>query len=119
MKRIKGKGWTNLAQHAIKHDGWTNAVEASLKNGRGPMDRYVQKKIGPAAWNIYYWLEWIIMEDLPFDFVERKLTVANTKLLPICSKTFIKYMELTYEAIEKKVKEMLPPTFGIVVDGWT
>ena len=33
MKRIKGKGWANMAQHAIKHDGWTDAVEASLKNG--------------------------------------------------------------------------------------
>jgi hypothetical protein len=92
-----------LAQHATKHDGWHDAVDASLKNGRGPMDRFVQKKISPAAWNIYYWLEWIIMDDLPFDFVERELTAANTKLLPICSKTFIKYMELTHEAIEAKV----------------
>jgi hypothetical protein len=42
------------------------------------MDRFVQKKTSPAAWNIYYWLEWIIMDD----FVERELTAANTKLLP-------------------------------------
>jgi hypothetical protein len=119
VKRTKGKGWTNLAQHAIKHDGWRDVVDAFLKNGRGSMDRYVQKKIGPAAWNIYHWLEWIIMDDLPFNFVERELTAANTKLLPICSKTFIKYMELTHEAVEAKVNEILPPTFGIVVDGWT
>ena len=33
VKQIKGKGLTNLAQHAIKHDGWIDDVEASLKNG--------------------------------------------------------------------------------------
>ena len=33
VKHIKGKGWTDLAQYAIKHDGWIDAVEASLKNG--------------------------------------------------------------------------------------
>ena len=51
------------------------------------------------------------MDDLPFDFVERELTVANIKLLPICSKTFIKYMELT--------KEMLPLHMGSLwMDGY-
>ena len=60
----------------------------------------------------------IIVDNLPFDFVER-VTVANTKLLPTFSETFIKYMVLTHEATQKKVKEMLPPTFEIVVDGWT
>ena len=27
----QGKGWTNLAQHAIKHDGWIDAVEKGVR----------------------------------------------------------------------------------------
>ena len=65
------------------------------------MDPYAQKKLIPqlgtfiTGWSGLLW-------NLPFDFVERELTVANTKLLLICSKTFINYIELTHEAIEKK-----------------
>jgi hypothetical protein len=28
------------------------------------MDRYVHKKISPAAWNIIHWLKWISMDDI-------------------------------------------------------
>jgi hypothetical protein len=59
------------------------------------------------------------MEDLAFSFVENSLTRKYVALDPISRPTLMKYMASLGDIVEQKIKESLPATFGLVVDGWT
>ena len=37
----------------------------------------------------------------------------------ISRKTLAKYIDLAFVDLKKQIKEDLPPTFGIIFDGWT
>ena len=121
IKRRKGSGWTNLANHAKStHNDWKETVEASIvREGQGSMNKFVQRKVSGRAWNVYRWLEWVIMDDHPFTFVEKPLTRKNSSLEDITRVTLLKYMHALGIEVENKIKRMLPTTFGLIVDGWT
>ena len=99
--RQKRAGWSNLAQHAKKHEDWANKVKAALRGG-GPIDSYVQKKVYPEASNVFRWLEWIIMNDHPFSFVEKSLTRKNCNLKPISRNSIVKYLDALVRQVEQK-----------------
>ena len=73
------KGYANLRDHVDRiHKDWQNTVRAFLiDNAGGPMDRFVVQP-SPKAKNLYAWLTWIIEDNLPISFVERKNTRAYT-----------------------------------------
>jgi hypothetical protein len=68
---------------------------------------------------VFKWLEWIVMSNLPFQFVEDPLTRKNTKLESITDETVKKYLVLVTESVEKRIADDLPEKFGIVIDGWS
>ena len=57
-------------------------------------------------------------ELLNFNFINKK-TIEYTKLEPISTNTLLKYAELLTTKVEEKLSIGLPPTFGIILDGWT
>ena len=59
------------------------------------------------------------MKMEPFNFVEDKYVVKNTKLTPICTETLLKYLERLGKAVERKLRILLPDRFGLVFDGWS
>jgi hypothetical protein len=59
------------------------------------------------------------MEDLAFSFVENLLSRKYVALDPISRPTLMKYGASLGDIVEQKIKESLPATFGLVVDGWT
>ena len=48
-------------------------------------------------------MEWVIMDNHSFSFVEKPLTKKHTKLEPINVDTWIKYIKLITEYVEKDV----------------
>jgi hypothetical protein len=68
---------------------------------------------------MYRWLEQLIFNDEPFNFVENKYVKKNSKLEPIGRRSLLKYLEMLGIKVERKLREILPTNFGIVVDGWT
>jgi hypothetical protein len=65
------------------------------------------------------WIDWIVMDNLPFSFVEKKRTRKNSSLRPISLNTFMKYLRLLTTAVEKVIAEALLEKFGLILDGWT
>jgi hypothetical protein len=118
LKRPKAGGWTGLANHAKGHAGWEDKVKLAL-SGFGPMDGIVIRKVSPEARNAYNWCEWVIMGDHPFSFVDDPLTRKYSNLKPITRPTLMKYLHALDLEVAEIVKSILPPTFGVVVDGWT
>ena len=58
-------------------------------------------------------------ELLNFNFVNKEKTREYTKLEPISTNTLLKYAELLTTYVEEKISICIPPTFGIILDGWT
>lgn len=68
--------------------------------------------------DIFRWIEWIVMERLPFSFCARPLTRTNSKLSSVSHGTLMQYMQCTQAYVEEAIKRLLPDTFGLVLDGW-
>jgi hypothetical protein len=107
------KGLTNLISH-IKNDhkDWEEVMNNKKKDQ--PQSVFVNRK-GNLIFN---WMEWVIMDNHSFSFVEKKLTKKHTNLEPISVDTLTKYIKLVTEAVEKDVASQLPSKFGIIIDGW-
>lgn len=117
VKRHKAGGWTPLATHARKHDGWQEKMAVVV--GVGPMDGHISRKVSAEAWNAYHWIDWVVMGDHPFSFVENVLTNKYTSLSPISRPSLMKYLHALDLEVSEIIKSTIPATFGLVVDGWT
>jgi len=120
----KGTGYSNLISHLNSFKGhndppgqWSKVVQEEVDRVRGV--REAAMGVNTSGMTLYRWLDWIVRDNLPFSFCESERTRENTKLKPIATNTLKKYMFETVEAIEKRIKEELPPRFAIVIDGWS
>jgi hypothetical protein len=68
---------------------------------------------------VFKWLQWIVMSNLPFQFIEDPLTRKNTNLESTTDETGTKYLVLGTESVEKRIAEDLPEKFGMIIDGWS
>jgi hypothetical protein len=109
------KGFVNLVSHIkSQHPDWQGVMDAKMKN-KDQTHLFVNKK----ASTYFAWLEWIVMDNLPFTFVEKPLTRKNTKLDPIGVTSLMKYLKKLTEEVEKKASDELPDKFGLILDGWS
>lgn len=69
--------------------------------------------------SIYRWCELVIMERLPFEFVERQLVRRNMSLSTISVNTLMTYLDRLKDKTEDSLRVSLPDTLGLVLDGWT
>jgi len=110
------KGYQNLVSHIKEHhNNWQEIMASKILEDNTLITRFINKKSS----TVFSWLEWIVMADLPFVFVENELTRKNTKLDSISRNTLMKYLKLLTVEVESKVSIELPEKFGIVIDGWS
>ena len=88
-------------------------------DGNGPIQGYFPPVVSKEAANIFGWVEQCVTNLEPFTFVEDKIVRKYSKLSPICTKTLVKYLERLGKAVERKLRDLIPDTFGLVFDGWT
>jgi hypothetical protein len=116
-------GYTNGSSHVkTQHDEkeYVEKVQELLRARRdGQVSILLFNSIPKDAKNMHDWIDWIVMDNLPFCFVEKKRTRKNTSLNPICVNTFMKYLRLLTTAVEPEIAEALPDKFGLILDGWT
>ena len=117
-------GHSNLANHARNRHTEEVKVklgEALLGPTRGALGDWitVKKIVSPEAKNMFAWIEWIVMADLPVTVVENDLYKKRSNLSPTTYKTVTKHMEALLRLIKSGIKRGLPPTFGIIFDGWS
>ena len=94
VKRSKGQGYTNLTSHIEqKHlAGVKDVILEHRKESRGPMFAHV-RPLSQDAKDYFNWIEWVVMGDHPFSFVENKYTRANSRISSISRPTLMEYME--------------------------
>lgn len=109
------KGYQNLASHIKEHhNDWQDIMESAHLEDSTEITRFVNKK----ASTVFSWLEWVIMTNLPFVFVESALTRKIIKLDFMSEDTLMKYLKLLTVEVENRVSNELSEKFGIVIDGW-
>ena len=113
-------GYSNLFNHMknAHAQDWEGVLRVFMAGGRGPLDGFVVK-ISRKASSLYGWMEWILEGGHSFSFCESKFARKNTTLDNLSTNSLMKYIKLTAAAVKEKVKLILPPSFGIVIDGWT
>ena len=109
-KRVKQpgkKGYTNLMSHLknVHKDSWEDEYRKSKTKEQAVLP---YPKVNKKAENIFRWLEWVILENREYSFVDKPLVRKNTKLEPICQKTLQKYIDLVSLEVEKKITSALP-----------
>ena len=92
-KRVKQpgkKGYTNLMSHLknVHKDSWEDEYRKSKTKEQAVLP---YPKVNKKAENIFRWLEWVILENREYSFVDKPLVRKNTKLEPICQKTLQKF----------------------------
>jgi hypothetical protein len=113
-KRVQNPktGYGNLVSHIkTEHKDWEEIMKA--KDNKNP-SAFVNKK----GSNIFKWLEWIVVANLPFKFVDHPLTKKNSNLESVTDETIKKYLHLVTENVQKRMADDLPDKFGIMIDGW-
>ena len=115
----KNTGWTNLFNHIKSQHPESTERERHLKP-TSSIDHYVKTNdASKKGKNIFNWIDWICCGLKPFNFEECELTRKYTNLPPVSENTLKKYMDLLTKEVEKKIGDLLPPKFAIVLDGWT
>ena len=76
----KGNGNTNLMSHLESHhlDLMKEHLAAALAK-RGPMNNFT-RDLSQDAKDYHDWIEWVVMGDHPFTFVENKYTRSNSRI---------------------------------------
>jgi hypothetical protein len=124
-KTASGEGYSNLMQHLnTEYETFEEiyAREKALASAQiGGMLKYLTKQAYEKTGNIWGWIDWIVEDNLPFDFVESDRTKQNSKLTPISEKTLKKYMIALLHKVEGKIGSLLKhvKSFGLITDGWT
>jgi hypothetical protein len=86
-----------------------------VKANHGGSSVFINKKTN----TVFSWLEWIVMDQLPFSFIERDLTRKYTNLNTLSVDSLSKYLRLLNDQVEEMIAQSLPEKFGIIIDGWT
>lgn len=120
-KQQSCKGYTTFIQHVkLLHRNYAQMIcEADAKATEGTGIIPFIQKISDEGQNLYKWMDWLIEDCQPFNFVENHYFKKYTTLKPISTKTLVKYVEVLGYQVEKKLKSIIPRTFGIIIDGWS
>ena len=74
----------------------------------------VTKVVSTQAKNMFAWIEWVVMADLPSTVVENEFYKRQSNLEPTKYKTVTKYMENLLILVRVNIKRGLPQMFGII-----
>jgi molybdopterin-biosynthesis enzyme MoeA-like protein len=77
---------------------------ATKARHNGGMRAYFAPTVPEKAKNLFNWIEWVVMTDLPLYFVEDPYTRKNVRLTPISERTLIKYINKITDKIDGKLR---------------
>ncbi|KAF1795105.1 hypothetical protein GQ600_4755 [Phytophthora cactorum] len=99
-------GYTSLITHLrSNHPTYLEDASQAAKDRNALRLRVIDEETR----DIFRWCEWVVMDRLPLNFVEHKMTRKNASLSQISEKTLKSYLMRVFDAVEARVSEELPP----------
>lgn len=106
------KGYQNLISHVkLSHPEYLNIFHE--EQGKSQLEapatsqKILKYLIDDESKNIFKWLEWIVMDEHELGFCEKKMTIKNTSLAPISTKTLKKCMFNLVRAVKTKISTIV------------
>ncbi|OWY92297.1 hypothetical protein PHMEG_00038761 [Phytophthora megakarya] len=110
-KQVVGFGYSNLLAHLVgKHAGFEAQYASFQSNSHRPLQAF--GFIAEEASDLFQWIQWIIMRNMPIQEVEDELTRAMSKLRPVTVKAVKKCMEGIAIKVGCKLEKELGTLFG-------
>ena len=78
---------------------------------------FQRKQASSQAKNFFGWIEWIVITDQPFRFVENKFTKKKTTLQPVGRATVARIVTKLAAKVRSRIATLLPHQFGGIFDG--
>jgi hypothetical protein len=102
-------------------DEWLDCYKAltQTSSASDTYDKYKSVSASSDAKAYFGWIELIIENNYPFEYVENRIVKKYTNLPSVSSKTIKKYIGELSELVSQKVKAALPSRFGLILDGWS
>jgi hypothetical protein len=117
--KLKSGGWTNLLNHVRSCVGDSFAVEFdSIKPDKARITSFVLR-VSDAEHDMFKWIEWLVMKNLPLSIVDCPLTRSAVRFKPVTSKLLRKHILSLCSIMKDDVKKKIPNRFAIIFDGWT
>ena len=111
--RKKGNGWSNLMEHIIRHHN--DHLEQVKASDTIQISHFFRKRDR----NVFSWVEWIVMDLLPWSFCEKDTTRKYSRLEKISIDCLLQTMRRLQVVVEQKIRDLLPSQFAIMFDGWS
>ena len=120
--KSKSGGWTNLLSHlrsCVGKDYEQAFVDhqkliASTSTAAGYFLRISEREK-----EMFNWINFIVMKNLPVSFVDCPYTRDITRLKPISAQKLRCHILSLLSVVKETIKAELPTKFSIVFDGWT
>jgi hypothetical protein len=118
FKAVPASGYSNLKNHLGTCIPNYEALYAErlIPRAENNMRNYVV--VDKKSNNIFRWIQWIVVDNLPFAFVEKKLSRENSCLDPISRGTVMKYLDCLAWETTLVLANLLPEKFALAFDGW-
>jgi len=68
---------------------------------------------------VFKWIEFVVMKNLPVSIVDCPYTRDITRLKPISAQTLRCHILQLLSIVKETIRAEIPPKFAIVFDGWT
>ena len=116
-KQRKNSGWMNLLTHIQQQHKNSNVGASSSNESRNvAIENYF---VSDKAKNIFGWLDWIIGNLEPFNFVSNQKNRQYSTLEGISTNTFLHNVHKLTALVEEKISSVLPDKFALIIDGWS
>ena len=119
--KAKNGGWTNLLNHLKVCVGklYENIYNEAKKQESTAMGHFVVRQVSTVEKEMFEWIEFIVMKNLPIMTVDCPYTRRMCKPKPISSKSLRGHIMSLSALMKERVTEFLPEKFVLVFDGWT
>jgi ribosomal protein L37AE/L43A len=119
--KAKNGGWTNLLNHIKVCVGksYEDIYDEAKKLETSSMGYFVVRQVSTVEKEMFEWIEFIVMKNLPIMFVDCPYTRKMCKPKPISSRSLRCHIMSLSELLKERVTEFLPDKFVLVFDGWT
>lgn len=120
--KAKSGGWTNLLSHIRScigsdyEDQYNEHKKLTASSTNAPTFFI---KVSEREKEVYKWVEFVVMKNLPVSFVDCPYTRDVTRLRNISSQTLRAIILDLLAVVNETIQAELPSKFTIVFDGWT
>ena len=118
----KNGGWTNLLSHlqtCVGSDYETVFVDQKKAAASSSSFGGYFIRISEQEKQMYQWINFVVMKNLPVSFVDCPHTREISRLKPVSGKTLRGHILALRDILRETLRNELPQKFVIVFDGWS